>query len=192
METLYERLNQIPHNIKPQVVGALLIPDIAPKYYFYCERIFQKNRDELSSLIAHYLRERGATDIDSRFINNLYYSFTPTKGHKPTKKPLLNIIYGRIGGDHMPDEIFEHLNGWEALYLLAGIWSGRSSGFWGDRFTREHLEAWPIRKIIARTIIDGVEKLQQYERVLGKKLPRKEEVLEACEDALKIQLGLLV
>ncbi len=211
MLTLVERLNQLDNisysglnkymDVKKRLVDALLIPNVqenAPSRYFggfgllkiNGERSFEY-RDRLCGNIASYLNIKGV-DLGIDFPKKLYLSFKPRTGYQSSNLPLLYILNGRIGGDNVPNEIYEKLDDWESMYFLAGIWHGRTCGYTGFKHTAPHLNAWPISKIVANTIELGIKELKRFEETLGKKLPHVDIILEQVEKITKPQMKLYV
>jgi len=190
-DNLSDRLNQIPRELKDTLVETLLGDYQHPGFYFKDDRLYKKSRDILSFEISEYLNGRGV-DIGKDFPNKLYLSFTAKKGEKSmsNRAPLFRIIDGQVIGDKVDDDIFFQLNGWEAIYFLVGLYHCRTSGFVGDRYTKTRLNAWSVPEIVAYTIEQGIKKLQKYEKNLIKKLPHKDQILEACRYVRRPQMDL--
>ena len=172
---VYDRFNLIHSATHPQLVLALLLPDVRPKEFFGGISLAISEYPTLVSALNGYFRERGVPESDD-FVNKLYWSFKPVREY-PLREPLLEIMYGRIGGDEVPDKIFQNFSDeWEAAYFLAGIRLSRVSEFKGHHFSKKNLTAWRVPEIVARTMDLGISRLRKYEEELGKQLPHKKEV----------------
>ena len=192
MEPLYRRLERLEtREIKLSLEAILPIGQINPLEYLGGERYYQKKREELSYLVSSYLASKG-TKVGTGFANELYHAFTPKRGHsqKGSTKPFLTILYGRVLADKLPNEIFREFYDIEGVYFLAGLWSGNSSRFVGDRFTKINVPGRNVKKTIAWTIEKGIKKLKKYEKTTGKELPENDEILKACKEASELQIGL--
>lgn len=192
MATLCERLEAIPYGGKGKLISVLLIPYTnAYGVWSYINEhvleVWKYTNTELSDHIAGYLRKQGV-DVDEKFASKLYYAFNAKKGFKKRTSPLIDIINGQVIGDHIGKNIWQQLNQWEAIYFLAGLYNSKSGVHFKDRFTKTKLRAWSVKKTIAWTMLKGVEKLNKYgknsrhEKSLGKALPHKAEIYQACKD----------
>ena len=181
---LYQKLNEIHPNVHSGLVAALSGPFVPPSRYFAGMGVLGKNYSGMATDIADYLTRRGV-EVSDDFRDNLFFSFLakheePQKA-KPVKKALLDIEYGRIWADKIPDELFQAFNEhelarWIAAYFLPGIWMGKNSSYVGNKFTKTKLLAWRTPELVGRTLGLGVKKLNKYETRLKKTLPHRADI----------------
>ncbi len=186
---LYQKLNEIHPKVHSGLVAALSGPFVPPGRYFAGTGVLGKNYSGMATDITDYLTRRGV-EVSDDFRDNLFFSFLakheePQKA-KPVKLALLDIEYGRIWADKIPDELFQAFNeannqdrdmaGWIVVYFLPGIWMGKSSKYMGNRLTKTKLLAWRTPQIVGKIMEMGIGKLNKYQKPLKKKLPRRSDI----------------
>ena len=181
----YRKFEAIHNQVHSGLVGALSKPFVKPEIYFGKTGIIGMSYTQLATDISDYLVSRGV-DTGSGFRNKLFYSFRPSKkGSKPARQALMDVEFGRIWGDSVPDLVFGQFNdAWMATYSLTGIGAGHFGGYdTGYRLTKRNLMAWSTPHIIAWTMKRGIARLNQYEKQLDKALPHRKDIETIVEYA---------
>jgi hypothetical protein len=160
METLEERLGKVSVD-RVQLIDTLCAEKIRPKNVRMRLSYLKYN---LSGRIEEYLAEKGVT------LNEKTRSTTVAKHiyNAINKKPLKRVEWGIINSEarpkdnikEIPDEIFQQLTNWEAVYFLAGLWNKKSTPIDNKQYRRNLLEKQPLPLIVAETIEAGIHSLQ--------------------------------
>jgi len=170
----YQNFESIHNETHGGLVAALSVPLVRPKLHFNGTGLFYKNYSQLTTDITDYFISKGM-DLDPKFKEDLFFSFRENpKGGKPVKKALLEIEYGRIWGQQVPEKIFETFDdGWDAVYFHAGMWLGKNVNYF---YTEKKLKAWKVSHTVAKTMDMGIRVLNKHEKLLKKKLPRRKKI----------------
>lgn len=179
-EECYARFSLLGTNVRERLIGGLTQPFVRPTEYFREEGLFANGYYyALATSLARYLGRRGVP-LDGEFGAKLQHSFREnSRGGTLCRDALLQMTYGRIWGDHVPDEIFRNFDeGWDALYFLAGIWLSKNSPAYAWQIDDRELRKWPIHRIVGEYMQLGVHRLNKYMEEIGKNLPHKDFVQE--------------
>jgi len=178
MEPLEERLKRVSVD-KDELVDALCAEKIRPRDVRYSLSYLKY---DLSDRIEESLRKRGVhldeKERSSSVSSHIYAAIN--------KEPLKRVEYGIINSRGIPDEIFEHLTNWEAIYFLAGLWNKKSTPIESKQYRRDLLERQPVPLIVAETIETGIRALEKIHRSMVErgeyksdiKLPYADEIMQ--------------
>jgi len=171
VEDLETRVENID---KDSLVSALSSDMIRPKD---AKHKVGRLKYNITSNLESYLKERGVflTERDkSSFGETLYGTIR--------KKPLKQVQYGMINSENVPNEVFESLTDWEAIYFLAGVWIKKATPIKDLKYDVSLLRRQPTELIIAETIVAGINRLRKIHEQEGYNsevhLPYSEEILQ--------------
>lgn len=176
MHTLEERLSGLEH-AKQDLVSHFLSPMLVPRYwncsYLKCDLICSV-KDFLKNQKVR-LREKEGNQYGQ--INRI------------TWEALKRVEYGRLNSQGMHAEVFRRLTDFEAIYFLAGLWRKKSANDPSKRFSKEILEATPLKVTVARMIAEGAYLLEHITKEEEKKQkpPFMNKIIPRCKQVVEYQ-----